>query len=336
MKPSKFPKLCICDITCFCCEMNDDEVIPFDEAIHLRAPLPTEEEQCKIVEMQRRIEAHELFPNHIEWASDANQVRRFLIARSYDIDAAYNMMSEALKWRDRRRPADLEKQPDWEEKMGKENETGKVYCPGQDKYGRPVFVFNSGVQNTNSPDDHMLFLAWNLEHVVKYIMPKPEVTDKYLVFIHLESFSLFCMPTLNETKETIAMLNSYYPERLGHCIAYQPPMYFRIFFETVKGFLDPKTVNKLIMVSGDVSEGSENDLLMKKIIGDNWKQLTGVEQPVIKPGCSPGYDHDKYWPQVVQTVKNSISSSGITSDSSQKSVAATEVESVTESDKTAV
>jgi hypothetical protein len=95
------------------------------------------------------------------------------------------------------------------------------------------------------------------------------------------------------------MLCNCYPERLGHCIAYQPPAIFRTFFNTVKGFLDPRTVSKLVFVIGDVSEGSENDELMKAIVGEGWKQKTGAEQKVLKQGSSPGYDHQVFWPTVI-------------------------------------
>ena len=51
----------------------------------------------------------------------------------------------------------------------------------------------------------------------------------------------------------------------------------------------------MIFISGDVSEGSENDILLKKIIGPDWKILTGADQPVYSPGASPGYKHEEYW-----------------------------------------
>jgi hypothetical protein len=55
----------------------------------------------------------------------------------------------------------------------------------------------------------------------------------------------------------------------------------------------------MIFISGDVSEGSENDLLLKEIIGPDWKVQTGATQPVYSPGASPGYKHEEYWPSVL-------------------------------------
>ena len=41
---------------------------------------------------------------------------------------------------------------------------------------------------------------------------------------------------------------------------------------------------------------------MKVIIGEDWKKLTGAGQPVLVPGCSPGFNHDEYWPELLKKV----------------------------------
>jgi hypothetical protein len=38
---------------------------------------------------------------------------------------------------------------------------------------------------------------------------------------------------------------------------------------------------------------------MKSLVGDDWKVLVGVEQPIANKGCSPGYHHETYWPTVI-------------------------------------
>ena len=149
-------------------------------------------------------------------------------------------------------------------------------------------IFNNSVQNTNSTDDQLTFLAWNLDYACRLMTP---VTDKYVVFMHLEVFSIFNCPNMTAIKETIFMLCSGFPERLGHCICYKAPGVFRTVFNTIKSLIDPRTVAKLVFITGDVSDGSDSDLQMKGLIGDDWKVLTGAEQPVYSPGSCPGYDH---------------------------------------------
>ena len=53
---------------------------------------------------------------------------------------------------------------------------------------------------------------------------------------------------------------------------------------------------------GDDSDGTENDAMMRVIIGDNWRALTGAGQAVLVPGCSPGFDMSSYWPVVMARV----------------------------------
>jgi hypothetical protein len=182
------------------------------------------------------------------------------------------MIIGALEWREKRKPSEIDTLDGWEEKMSKESETGKIYCPGHDLWKRPIVVFDNTVQNTTVVDDHMTFLAWNLEFSIK-MMPKN--VDKFLIFMHLENFSFFNMP----------------------------PGIFRTFFDTVKGFLDPRTVSKMVFITGDVSDGSANDILLRSLIGDDWKVMTGAEQPVAHPKSSPGYLHHKYWPTVTQRME---------------------------------
>lgn len=239
---------------------------------------------------------------------------RFLIARDFKVENSLALITTALEWREKRKPDQIETtEPGWMKRMSYECTTGKVYCPEFDRWGRPVLVFDNTVQNTQNWEDHMEFLAWNLEFATRLM--KPAAVDKYLIFIHLKNFSIFNTPPWSSTRETIQMVCDCFPERMGHCIAYQPPAIFRTFFNTVKGFLDPKTVSKMIFIIGDVSPGSENDKTMRSVVGDNWREITGAEQEEAmtdpekvttddvcssKKGqrCSPGYDHNKYWQSV--------------------------------------
>ena len=59
--------------------------------------------------------------------------------------------------------------------------------------------------------------------------------------------------------------------------------------------MDEKTSSKVVFISGDISDGSENDITMRQLIGENWKELTGAEQSREGPGSSPGYRHESYW-----------------------------------------
>lgn len=269
---------------------------PFDPAVHLCTPTPNEEQQQKINEFRTEISSNPLYAEHTAWLTD-QCLQRFLIARNYELDAAVKLMQTALDWRTKRKPALLDQREGWLEYMSKESETGKIYCPGRDRWGRSVLIFDNTVQNTPHVDDHMNFLAWNLEFAIKLT---PSHIDKYTVFINLENFSFFNIPPFASTRETLLMLCNTFPERLGHLIAYKPPYVFKAFYESIKMFLDPKTASKVVFIYGDVSDGGDNDKLLQQVIGENWKVLTGAEQPILAKNNSPGYDHSIYWPTVMQ------------------------------------
>lgn len=90
---------------------------------------------------------------------------------------------------------------------------------------------------------------------------------------------------------------------------FNAPAYFRVFWSGISRFIDPKTASKVFLLSGDISSGSSNDEVMKKIVGTQWKELTGAGKPSLtKPfspkakkhiDASPGFDVETYWPTVM-------------------------------------
>ena len=273
----------------------------FDIAIHYKTPEPDAAQLKRIEELRTILKnaGAEVFIQNSSWCTD-DQLNRFLVAKNNSIRDAYDLAIAALEWRNKRKPDDIEKTDGWADRMSKEMETGKIYPSGNDKYGRPMVVFDNTVQNTPSTDNHMIFLGWVLDLACREM---PICCDKYVIFIHLEHFSLLNNPTLSETKETINMVCNSFPERLGHCILYQPPWIFKGVFEAVKRFIDPKTVRKVVFIIGDDSEGSENDILMKNLVGNHWKSLTGAGQSLYQPKSSPGYNHNVFWPLLMNRVR---------------------------------
>jgi len=270
---------------------------PFPSDVHIMTPFPSSLTDLDTLNDFRKIlteQTPEADGLH-DWINDY-QLVRFLIARNYELSKSVAMIKDALKWRRARRPHEIESKEGWLEMIAKNTETGRLYIPGHDIYGRPILIFdNTARAVSNNSDEQITFLAWNLEFAIR-LMPKN--VDKYVIFIHLSKFSIFNSPAIKVSIETMQMLSTAYPERLGHLIAYQPSSFLPTVFNAVKSFIDPKTVSKIHFINGDVSDGSPNDIKMRQIIGNNWKKLTGADQPELSPGCSPGYDHRVYWPTV--------------------------------------
>ena len=170
-----------------------------DPAIHQLTPHSDAEQSVLVGQLKDMINAS---GQSTCWVNDTTFMR-FLIARNFDLKKSYELLLTALKWRKLRNvDTILDNKAQWEPQMAAEAETGKIYLPGMDAYGRPVVIFDNTVQNTNNVDKQMEFLAWSLEFAIR-LMP-PATSDKYVVFMHLNNFSIFNCPPLKATRETIS------------------------------------------------------------------------------------------------------------------------------------
>ncbi len=104
------------------CKADDAASKPqFDPYIHLTTPPPTDEQCAKIKELREKLqtEAMELYAAQETWLTD-QQLQRFLIARNYDLKAAYDLFITALNWREKRTPDKVYDRENWEAFLSKE------------------------------------------------------------------------------------------------------------------------------------------------------------------------------------------------------------------------
>jgi hypothetical protein len=181
--------------------------LEMDKNIHFKSPSFNELDSKQLLileELKCLLEQDEIYTmlpeNHL-FCSNL-QLIRFLIARNWNIKPTFDLLIGAIKWRNSRNVDKIE--VGWEEKMSKESETGKIYIPGYDQFQRPVIIFDNTVQNTQSTDDQMSFLAWNLELAIKFMPPD---IDKYVILMNLSNFSFFNIPPMKVTTETIYMIS---------------------------------------------------------------------------------------------------------------------------------
>lgn len=97
------------------------------EAIHVLSPIPAPDS----IEGKKLIELRELLEQDDDVAASLEKDRltdrqlvRFLIARNYNVDKAYDLFLVAFTWRQLRKPNELEKVDGWGNRMGHEAETG--------------------------------------------------------------------------------------------------------------------------------------------------------------------------------------------------------------------
>ena len=221
---------------------------------------------------------------------------RFLRARNGNIDKAFKMMSNHLTWRSSYKPWTITP-----EEIEHQNVTGKVRMGGLDsRDGRPVLVFDDSKENSKDHAMQLRSLVYHVCRIDRTCRRKGHDNGKYLLFIHLRDFKLSKAPGRKQSTNTLGLLQDQFPERLGRAILYKPPTVFAAMLSMVKPFMTEVTRQKIIAVTGAVDEGSKNDLKMKSIAGEDWRQLTGATMPQSDPSISPGYAHATAWAEVVR------------------------------------
>lgn len=220
--------------------------------VHIKTNIINEKHAHHIAELRQLLHEEVLYIEYKSWCCD-EQLHRFLIARNFKVHDSFELLMSALKWRTTRIPSKgilgLSGDADWEHKMSHEGKTGKIFVADSfDKWGRPVLVMDSSVQNTSNIDDQQTFLAWNLDLACSLMNSN---VDKYVIWINLDTFSIFNSPSMSNSTETLYALTKAYPERLGHLIVYKPTMFLYTVFSAVKYLLDAKTLSKILFISGN-------------------------------------------------------------------------------------
>ena len=271
---------------------SPSESLAFQYDIHVSCPQVTPSGKIAAAELLKRVAALDSWPRLTPEYQDRmkKDAQRILRARKFNIDKSVALASFIVDYFIKESPREISP-PDIE----LEAQTGKTRVGGMDRHNRPVLVLDNTVENTSDAVAQMRFLMFNMELSLRHMV---HPVEKHVVFINLENFSLWNAPSLSTTKVTLDILSKYYCERLGHGILWQPPAYFSVFLSACSAFIDPVTYGKVVFIRGEYGEGSDNDKTMRFLLGENWKQITGVDQPKVAEESSPGYDHARYWPNV--------------------------------------
>lgn len=233
-------------------------------------------------------------------------LHRYLRARQFDHAKSTKLLQESLAWRLTYKPHEITAA-----EVEAECKTGKIrVLPDLDRHQRPIIVMDSSRENSKNHDSQLRHLTWQLERASRKMnvpvagQPAPDAADpsspaayphlieKYCLFINMERNSLWNSPPMKTSMETLKTLTERFPEHLGHAVVYKPGLLFNSLWSACKVFMDAKTVRKVLFISGDVSDGSKNDLLLKDIIGDKWREWCDCPKDA--------YNHATFWPQVLE------------------------------------
>ncbi|XP_056170092.1 CRAL-TRIO domain-containing protein C23B6.04c-like [Syzygium oleosum] len=168
-------------------------------------------------------------------------LRRYLVARNWNVEKSKKMLEESLKWRSTYKPEEIR----WPE-VAHEGETGKVSrADFHDRFGRTVLIMRPGKQNTKSAEGNIRHLVYLIENS---ILNLAEGQESMSWLIDFTGWTLRTQVPVRTALDIINVLQSHYPERLAVAFLYNPPRIFEAFWKAIKYFLDPKTFEKVKFV----------------------------------------------------------------------------------------
>ncbi|KAL6762289.1 CRAL-TRIO domain-containing protein [Haematococcus lacustris] len=258
----------------------------------------TPDQQESYVEQFRRILAAKN-----AWREDQHdffQLRRFLRARSYDLEKATAMWLNNVAFK-----AEFKVDTILQDFLYDERDSFlRAYPQGYhkvDKQGRPIFI-----QLLGQLDIHKLKQITTEQRMVKYHIQEYERCIKVIMPVcshlagrHIDTtFGIMDVKGVGmshltgETKRLMGLITKYdqdnYPELLGHICIINAPSVFRMIWGVVKGMLDARTQGKIEILGTDYLPG-----LLKWVDINNLPEfLGGRSKGSLLEDIGPWSDHD--------------------------------------------
>ncbi|KAL2552431.1 Sec14p-like phosphatidylinositol transfer family protein [Forsythia ovata] len=205
-------------------------------------------------------------------------LRRHLELRNWNVDKAYKILKETLKWRSTFKPEEIR----WHE-VAHEGETGKVFKANfHDRLGRTVLIMRPEKQNTAYSEENIRHLVYLMENA---ILNLPEGQEQMSWLIDLNGWSLNTNVPIKTARDILYILQNHYRERLAIVVLYSPPRIFEAFWKVVKYFVRKKTYEKIRFVYPNNKDSVE---LMKKFFNpENLPSEFGGKAPLK-------YEHEEF------------------------------------------
>ncbi|KAK3140408.1 hypothetical protein QOZ80_5AG0400560 [Eleusine coracana subsp. coracana] len=224
------------------------------EATPPRTPASSEEQQRKIHEV-RELLGDDLQTEMPSFLSNGT-IRRFLRARNWNTEQATKAVKETIKWRRQYKPDEI----CWDDLADRENGARKAYLPDYvDKNGRKVFVTMVSMKTKTSGKEQIKHLVYYLENMS---LNSEHGEDDNVVWIcDFRGWTLSSTP-LWESRESLYIIQNYYPGLIAAAIVSNPPKIFESFWKILKHFIEPAMHDKVKFV---YTKNSESQRIMEDL-----------------------------------------------------------------------
>ncbi|XP_006817412.1 phosphatidylinositol transfer protein 3-like [Saccoglossus kowalevskii] len=174
-----------------------------------------------------------------DFTKDSTTLRRYLIARNWNIKDAESMLRATVDWRKENQP--------WRQECLQCYEQPGYHSwrqVGMDKRGRPVIYscFSQSPVRTYTVDDSLKHLMYLMENAQR-TLPPTEYQWIWLLDCTGMPTSAYTNPKVGYT--AFQILSNHYPERLGMMIIFNYDTIFEGIFKTLRFFLHSNTVGKV-------------------------------------------------------------------------------------------
>lgn len=203
----------------------------------------TEKEAACVTALKRKYPASKAHPADADFLSDSTYLR---FARAHDGNAtkASELLGATLKWRKQTKPYAIT----MEEVQNAMKQT-TMFCGGRCKIGCPVIAMVLGMPNDCTVEERTKRLVYIMEETQRKGYERITwIIDFGAMGSHRDEHSK------EARKETMKILQDYYPERMERILLYRTSWYIRMLLGVAKMFMDARTAAKVYNAGRTIEE----------------------------------------------------------------------------------